>query len=84
MVVAKLPFASSTAKDTVGYERAQRCNTDPVQALEKLVKIAQYAKENEPDTLKYFISSSRDESEENALYVVEECVKASSQGTCNG
>ncbi|KAF9735110.1 hypothetical protein PMIN06_001455 [Paraphaeosphaeria minitans] len=57
VVVAKLPFVSSAAKDT---------------ALKKLVKIAQFAKENEPDTLKYFISSSRNKSEENALHVVEE------------
>ncbi|KAF2440348.1 hypothetical protein P171DRAFT_524417 [Karstenula rhodostoma CBS 690.94] len=57
VVIAKLPFASSAAKDT---------------ALEKLARIAQFAKENEPDTLTYFISSSRDEADANALYVVEE------------
>ncbi|KAJ4357515.1 uncharacterized protein N0V89_002091 [Didymosphaeria variabile] len=57
VVVVQLPFASSTARDS---------------ALEKLRTIAKFAKDNEPETLKYFISASRGESEENKLFVVEE------------
>ncbi|KAL1611823.1 hypothetical protein SLS60_000043 [Paraconiothyrium brasiliense] len=57
VVVAQLPFASSTARDT---------------ALEKLRTIAQFAKDNEPETLKYSISASRKASKGNVLFVIEE------------
>lgn len=42
--------------------------------IEKISQIAQYAKENEEGTLKYFACVPRGEEEGNELFVVEEYV----------
>ncbi|KAF1974291.1 hypothetical protein BU23DRAFT_531789 [Bimuria novae-zelandiae CBS 107.79] len=57
VVLAQLPFASDNARNI---------------ALEKLLKISDFSKANEPDTLRYFFATPRDEADVKLLYVIEE------------
>lgn len=47
-------------------------STKSIQAEEKLANISEYTKQNEPDTLRYFFSVPREESDVKSIYVIEE------------
>ena len=72
-VFAHLPFANNEVREEVRLlHQALASRIHPPQAQEKLARISDHAKQNEPETLRYFFSAPREESDVKSIYVIEE------------
>ena len=66
------PFPTGRADKPYAFQASEDTPADFVQVIEALENIAQFSKKNEPETTRYAIFTSRNEADENNLWVIEE------------